>query len=261
MLTITEIPAFDDNYFWIVRQTGSIYAYVVDPGLAQPVIDYILAHDLILVGVLITHKHADHVGGIQGLQDFYQNSLPVYGPKAEGIAEITHEIINEQTLSLPHLDANVQVISVAGHTLGHHAYLIEDAIFCGDTLFSVGCGRIFEGSAEQMLASLTKLASLPGHCKIYCAHEYTQSNINFALTVTPNNADLLQYASWVAKVRAQNKPSLPSLLSTELAVNPFLRCHTDEIKAGVARQFKTKISDELQTFTLLRQWKDHFQTS
>jgi hydroxyacylglutathione hydrolase len=258
MLTITAIPAFNDNYFWIVRQADSNFAYVVDPGVAQPVIDYILAHDLILAGVLITHKHADHVGGIQGLQDFYQNSLPVYGPKAEGIAGITHEIIDERTLCLPHLEANVEIIPVPGHTLGHHAYLIEDAIFCGDTLFSVGCGRIFEGSAEQMLASLTKLASLPAHCKIYCAHEYTQSNINFALTVTPNNPNLLQYASWVAKARADNIPSLPSFLSTELAVNPFLRCHTYEVKTAVASQFNTEINDELQTFTLLRKWKDNF---
>jgi hydroxyacylglutathione hydrolase len=250
MLTITEIPAFNDNYIWIVRQGDSNFAYVVDPGVAQPVIDYILAHDLTLAGVLITHKHADHVGGIRALQDFYQDSLPVYGPKAEGIAGITHEIIDERSLCLPHLDANVKIIAVPGHTLGHHAYLIDDAIFCGDTLFSVGCGRIFEGSAAQMLSSLTKLASLPAHCKIYCAHEYTQSNINFALTVTPNNPDLRQYAT-------KNIPSLPSLLSTERAVNPFLRCHTQEVKAAVARQFNTEISDELQTFTLLRKWKDN----
>ncbi|WP_445945439.1 hydroxyacylglutathione hydrolase [Shewanella sp.] len=258
MLSITEIPAFNDNYIWILGAQDSEFVYVVDPGTAAPVLAYLNEKNLTLAGILITHKHQDHVGGIRDLQAHYQGNLPVYGPKAEGIEGITHHLIAEKSLCLPHLASNVEVIHVPGHTLGHFAYLIEDAIFCGDTLFSAGCGRLFEGTPEQMLSSLNRLASLPAHSKIYCAHEYTQANLNFALTVTPNNPHLVQYASWVTKARDNKVPTIPAELSTELTINPFLRCHTSEVKMAVAKQFNIEVTDELQTFTLLRKWKDHF---
>jgi hydroxyacylglutathione hydrolase len=266
MLNITEIPAFNDNYIWVLREPESSFAYVVDPGQAKPVLAYLAQHNLTLAGILITHKHKDHIGGIKELQAHYHGKLAVYGPKAENISGVTHEITSQSTLDLPHINTNVTIISVPGHTLGHISYLIYDAIFCGDTLFSAGCGRLFEGSPAQMLESLNKLASLPASCKCYCAHEYTQANLKFALHVIPDNPQLVEYASWVTKARANNIPTVPCDLSTELAINPFLRCHTNEVKQAIIEKFgileapklQDELISELQTFTLLRQWKDTF---
>lgn len=262
MLNITGIPAFNDNYLWILRQDDSSFVYVVDPGVAAPVLAYLALHKLTLAGVLITHKHSDHIGGISELQAHCHGELAVYGPRAEAIEGITYEIIAEGPLDLPHLNTQAEIIFLPGHTLGHIAYVIGDVVLCGDTLFSGGCGRLFEGTPKQMLTSLNTLAALPSGHKMYCAHEYTQANLKFALTVTPDNPELIQYAAWVDKARAANIPTIPCELSTELAINPFLRCHTDEVKQAISKRFTTELNnalaDELQTFTLLRKWKDTF---
>jgi hydroxyacylglutathione hydrolase len=259
MLNVHTITAFNDNYIWLIHQQNSRYAYVVDPGCSQSVIDYLATTDLELVGILITHHHADHTGGISLLQQHFNHTLKVYGPSNEVITGLTHPVSVEShaTLDVPYLD-QITVMAVPGHTLGHIAYYLKDCLFCGDTLFSGGCGRLFEGTPEQMLTSLTSLAQLPGNTKVYCAHEYTTANLDFALHVTPNNQQLIEYAVKVKQLRADNIPTIPSTINTEQAINPFLRCHLNETQIAISAQFKTDKIDIIQSFTQLRRWKDHF---
>ncbi len=263
MLSVITIPAFNDNYIWLFHQANSNKAYVVDPGCAQSVLTYLNQADaqgnkLELVGILITHHHADHTGGIAELQQAHQQQLAVYGPSKEKISGLTQLIEHDQSMSLPHISSPVNVIEVPGHTLGHIAYSIEDALFCGDTLFSGGCGRLFEGTAEQMRASLAKLSSLNANTKVYCAHEYTQANLAFAIAVEPNNGALQQYQQSVHKARENNISTIPTTIATELAINPFLRSNCTEIKQSISEQFNVENPTDLQTFTLLRQWKNNF---
>ncbi|WP_350431035.1 hydroxyacylglutathione hydrolase [Shewanella sp. H8] len=259
MLNVHTIPAFNDNYIWLIHQESSHFAYVVDPGCGQSVIDYIATTDLELVGILITHHHADHTGGITLLQQHFNHTLKVYGPSNEKIAGLTYplSIESKTTLDIPHLGATT-VMAVPGHTLGHIAYYMQQSLFCGDTLFSAGCGRLFEGTPEQMLKSLSMLAQLPDDTKVYCAHEYTQANIDFALHVTPKNQQLIEYADTVKRLRAQNIPSIPSSIGIEKAINPFLRCHINETQLAISAHFKLNKIDTIQTFTKLRLWKDSF---
>ncbi|GIU52904.1 hydroxyacylglutathione hydrolase [Shewanella sp. KT0246] len=263
MLSVITIPAFNDNYIWLFHQADSNKAYVVDPGCAKSVLSYLQGAEaqgnkLDLVGILITHHHADHTGGIAELQKAYQNQLNVYGPSKENIDGLTELIDHEQSLLLPFIANPVNVIEVPGHTLGHIAYSIEDALFCGDTLFSGGCGRLFEGSPEQMSASLSKLSLLDKDTKVYCAHEYTQANLAFAMAVEPNNPQLQQYNQSVLDARMNNISTIPTTIATELAINPFLRSHCTEIKQSISQQFNVNNPTDIQTFTLLRQWKNNF---
>ncbi|MCL1066943.1 hydroxyacylglutathione hydrolase [Shewanella olleyana] len=263
MLSVITIPAFDDNYIWLFHQADSNKTYVVDPGCATSVLAYLentkaAGKELELVGILITHHHADHTGGIEALQQAHQQQLSVYGPSKENINGLTQLIEHEQTLSLPFIDSPVNVIEVPGHTLGHIAYHIENSLFCGDTLFSGGCGRLFEGTAEQMSASLAKLSSLDKDTKVYCAHEYTQANLAFAIAVEPNNLQLQQYEKSVHHARLNNISTIPSTIATELAINPFLRNNCAEIKQSISIQFNVSNPTDIQTFTLLREWKNNF---
>ena len=259
MLNVHTIPAFNDNYIWLIHLTNSRYAYVVDPGCGQSVLDYIATTDLELVGILITHHHADHTGGITRLQQHFNHKLEVYGPNNENITGLTHPLMIESqiTIDIPHLGPTT-VMAVPGHTLGHIAYYLQQCLFCGDTLFSAGCGRLFEGTPEQMLNSLSMLAQLPDCTKVYCAHEYTQANIDFALHVTPKNQQLIEYADTIKRLRAQNKPSIPSSIGLEKAINPFLRCHLGETQDTVAAELGKKKVTDIQTFTKLRSWKNNF---
>ncbi|MGX9459689.1 hydroxyacylglutathione hydrolase [Shewanella sp. A14] len=259
MLNVHTIPAFNDNYIWLIHQDNSRFAYVVDPGNGQNVIDYIATTNLELVGILITHHHADHTGGIALLQQHFNHTLNVYGPNNENIAGLTHpiDVKAQTTLDIAHL-GSVAVLAVPGHTLGHIAYNLQQSLFCGDTLFSAGCGRLFEGTPEQMLTSLSMLAHLPDSTRVYCAHEYTQANIEFALHVTPNNQQLIDYADTVKQLRVKNSPSIPSSIRIEKAINPFLRCHLNETQIAISTQFGLDKIDTIQTFTKLRQWKDSF---
>ncbi len=258
MLNISAISAFNDNYIWLIKPNDTNSVYVVDPGDAQVVIDHLEQHQLELQGILITHHHNDHTGGIKQLQTYCQHQVEVYGPELEGISGITVPLSGDQDIQIPGFTGRTCIVKIPGHTKGHIGFLHQGHLFCGDTLFSGGCGRLFEGTPEQMLASLTKLADFPANTKVYCAHEYTQANLAFALQAEPNNAQLIEYNNWVLKARAHNLPTLPTDIATELNINPFLRCHLPEIQETVARRFGQAKGSELQTFTLLRKWKDNF---
>lgn len=267
MLTITAINAFNDNYIWVLRQDSQQAVYVVDPGDANVVLDYLRTQRLSLAGILITHHHRDHTGGIAALAAHVKQTtghdLAVYGPQSEDIQGINQPIepTLSDTLTLPFIDAPVRILSVPGHTAGHIAYLVDDALFCGDTLFSAGCGRLFEGTPSQMWQSLSQLAALPDETRVYCAHEYTLSNLKFAQTVDTDNEALNAYVEQASTLRAQGKATIPSTIGLERAINPFLRplspTIVDSIKIQFCDQDLTK-ADELTCFTLLRQWKDIF---
>lgn len=259
MLSITPIAAFNDNYIWLISNTVNQHNYVVDPGDSDVVLAYLAQQGITLNGILITHHHYDHTGGIAGLQAHFDHKLPVYGPDNEGIEGITHPITAQtDSILLPKFAAPITIFHLPGHTLGHIAYLIETHLFCGDTLFSAGCGRLFEGSAKQMLQSLTQLCQLNDNTQLYPAHEYTLANLKFAHHVEPNNLALQQYHQQAKQLRAENRPTLPTTLAQEKAINPFLRADSQEIQQNLSTHFQQPISDILSSFTLLRQWKDNF---
>ena len=251
---ILPIPAFTDNYIWVI-QHGK-YAAVVDPGDAEPVLYYLAHHQLQLCAILNTHHHADHTGGNLALLTQYP--VPVYGPASESIPGLTHPLRENDSVNLPTLGLELKVIDVPGHTLGHIAYYGTNILLCGDTLFACGCGRLFEGTPAQMLASLNKLARLPAQTALYCAHEYTLANIAFALTLDADNPDLLRRARVEQTKRSKNLPTLPSNIGLELATNPFLRCRTQVLKSAAEHCLNQLLPDELAVFTAIRNLKNKF---
>ncbi|MDR1936666.1 MAG: hydroxyacylglutathione hydrolase [Candidatus Accumulibacter sp.] len=256
MFDVTPIPALKDNYIWLLRKDAS--AAVVDPGDAAPVIDVLQGEGLSLAAILVTHHHQDHQGGIDGLLA-HAPSATVFGPAQEFITGRTHPLRGGERVRLaaPGLDLlDLQVIAVPGHTLGHLAYYGEGGLFCGDTLFAGGCGRLFEGTPRAMFASLERLAALPGDTRVYCAHEYTEANLRFALAVEPGNRALRRRADEVAAMRAKGLPTLPSTLAVEKASNPFLRCREPDVVAA-ARARGTE-NDPVAVFAALREWKNSF---
>ncbi|RXJ71465.1 hydroxyacylglutathione hydrolase [Veronia nyctiphanis] len=252
MLSVTSIPAFTDNYIWLLNNDDN-QCIVVDPGDATPVINHLKNRSFELVGVLITHHHADHTGGIDTLTRQWPG-IPVYGPENESIAGVTHKLHEASSFEL--LGATFNVLDVPGHTRGHIAYLTGGKVFCGDTLFSAGCGRLFEGTPKQMLQSLQKLKSLPDETEVYCTHEYTAANLRFATTVDASNSTLLSYEKSVRELRKKGLITLPSSIGVEKAINPFLRCDNDDVINAVSH--RKDVSNELETFTELRRWKDEF---
>ena len=220
MLHVTPIPAFRDNYIWALHDDK--IAVIVDPGEAAPVLNFLREKNLQLNTILITHHHNDHVGGNRDLLAKFP--VPVYGPAAEKIDTLTLRLNENDVVNLLQLGLSFRVIQIPGHTAGHIAYVGHGMVFCGDTLFACGCGRLFEGTAAQMHVSLSKLAALPGDTKVYCAHEYTLANIAFARAVEPDNAALLQREFDDREKRGNNIPTVPSTIQIELATNPFLRC-------------------------------------
>ncbi|MGJ8681498.1 hydroxyacylglutathione hydrolase [Paraglaciecola sp.] len=254
-LQVFAIKAFNDNYIWCVHNQE--FCIVVDPGDAGPVLEFCHTHNLTLCGVLITHHHWDHTDGLDSLIRI-NPQLSIYGPNSHKISQVTQTLVEGQSLNIRQLDLNLSILEVPGHTLDHIAYYSEVGLFCGDTLFSVGCGRLFEGSPEQMFNSLSKLNELPAQTKIYCTHEYTLANITFAQAVEPNNKDLAAYKLWAEKQRQQGQATLPSSLANELAVNPFLRCNQTEVVQGVEQNANQKLNSEQDVFTALRKWKDNF---
>jgi hydroxyacylglutathione hydrolase len=259
MLTITPIPAFNDNYIWAIHdETRSRSAVVVDPGDAAPVEAFLQRNGLELSAILITHRHADHTGGIAGLTQ--KRSVPVFGPARENIAGVTQALgEGDRVPLLDVFDEMLKVIELPGHTLGHIAYVGADFVFCGDTMFAAGCGRLFEGTPQQMHASLARLASLSPNTRVYCTHEYTLSNLRFALVVDPHNEALQQRAFDEKEKRDRNLPTLPSSILLEIETNPFLRCHTDALLKSAGEFSGRRVEDPVVAFAAIRSWKDNFR--
>jgi hydroxyacylglutathione hydrolase len=258
-LTVTRLPAFDDNYLWMIHGTGSRQRHVavVDPGDADVIQAALAAHRCSLDAILVTHHHRDHTGGVARLAEIH--GCPVYGPARESIPAITHPLKGGDGVSLPSLGLEFRVIDVPGHTGGHIAYVGHGALFCGDTLFSGGCGRLFEGTAEQMLASLDQLAALDPNTHVYCAHEYTTSNLAFARAVEPSNTELADYSEHVRLLRQTDQPTVPTLMSREMKINPFLRSRLPSVYERVWSHAGVSGVSEAETFRLLREWKNHFR--
>jgi len=256
MLRIDPISAFTDNYIWCLHD-GKI-AWVVDPGEAPPVTKFLAANGLTLQGILVTHHHGDHIGGIDDLLRQFP-ALTVYGPHNPAIPQITQRLREGETVEV--LGETFSLLEVPGHTLDHIAYtsttLQPPVLFCGDTLFAAGCGRLFEGSPEQMYTSLKKIKHLPAATRVYCAHEYTQSNLRFAQAVEPDNLALKQRAQSAEQTRAKHQPTVPSTLALELETNPFLRADQAPVRAAALRR-DPQSGNEIEIFASIRRWKDQF---
>ncbi|NUY56564.1 MULTISPECIES: hydroxyacylglutathione hydrolase [unclassified Salinivibrio] len=252
MLHVKSIPAFNDNYIWLIISEDNRCA-VVDPGEASQVIDYLKANTLTLSCILITHHHWDHTNGIEELVRFAP-SAQVIGPEIKPIPRLSMAVGDGDQIDV--FDHRFLVVGVEGHTDDHIAFVGDGKLFCGDALFSAGCGRLLGGTAAQALNSLKKLASLPIETEVYCAHEYTAANVAFALTVEPENDDLHLYREEVNRLRAQEKQTLPSTIGREKRINPFLRIHEPSVIQAVSR--RAQDNTELEVFRALRQWKDEF---
>jgi len=258
MQPVLHVPAFEDNYIWLIRGQSTRQAAIVDPGDAEPVVEALERHGLTPVAILCTHHHGDHTGGNNDLLEKYGN-LEIYGPGDENIPGRTHIVRDGDHLNLDSLGVELEVLRVPGHTRGHVAYFGQGWLFCGDTIFSAGCGRLFEGTAAQMHASLTRLAALPGDTKIYCAHEYTRANLRFAAAVEPNSTQIANYRSEVENLRARDEPTVPSTLARELEINPFLRSHVPAVRAAAENHAGRPLADPEAVFAEVRRWKDNFR--
>ena len=255
-MNLIPLPAFNDNYIWMLHDASQ--ALVVDPGDAQPVLDALDRLNLRLVSILVTHHHNDHTGGVPALRA--ATGATVYGPRHERLPEPLQRVGQGDRLDL--LGVDFEVLDVPGHTAGHVAYVGTPSgqapiLFCGDTLFSAGCGRLFEGTPAQMLDALSRLAALPDATRVCCAHEYTASGLVFARTVEPENQALISHQVQVRHLREQQQPSLPSSIGLEKAINPFLRTHLDTVAHAVQR-FDPAVQDPVGVFAALRTWKNQF---
>lgn len=258
MTTIIPIPAFRDNYIWVV-QNGRVAA-VVDPGDAAPVLTWLDRNGVRLSAIIATHHHADHVGGVEALCSRYD--VPVFGPAREAIPRRTRPLCEGDRIEVPGVELGLAVLDIPGHTAGHialHAPGADPLLFCGDTLFAAGCGRLFEGTPEQMWSSLTKLAQLPPATRVYCGHEYTLANLRFAEAVEPENAAVRARIARERAKREQDLPTLPSTIGDELATNPFLRAALPNVMARASRHAGRPMNGSVETFATLRTWKNGFR--
>lgn len=253
-MAIHAVPAFSDNYIWVIENGKD--AVAVDPGDARPVQEFLQSRGLNLRAVLATHHHADHVGGLPELVAHWK--CPTFGPAREVPAGINHRLAEGDRFEVPGLGIELATLDIPGHTAGHIALYNPDALFCGDTLFAAGCGRLFEGTPAQMNNSLAKLARLPGTTPVFCGHEYTVSNIKFALAVEPGNKALAQRALREAEKRAHSVPTLPSTIADEIATNPFLRCTEPEVIASASKHAGRALENEVEVFAEIRTWKNRF---
>lgn len=259
MLDVQPIPAFNDNYLWLIRAPADpTRAVVVDPGDAEPVLATLARESLTLAAILVTHHHGDHIGGVrQLLSDF---DVPVFGPKKESIPGLTHALADGDRVELAELGLHFDVLDVPGHTAGHIAYYWTDsghsAVFCGDTLFCAGCGRLFEGTPAQMNHSLGRLADLPGETQVFCTHEYTLDNLRFATAVEPENEEMTRFRASAVALREKGLPTLPSTIERERRINPFMRCGLESIREAASRHVNRTVADPVEVFAIIRHWKD-----
>jgi hydroxyacylglutathione hydrolase len=266
MLHISPIPALDDNYFWLLSNDDSPMAYVIDPGDGQAVQQVLTDRQLTLAAIFVTHRHYDHVDGIKYLIQQYQTAsqrIPVYGPDSQAIPHVTDPVYHGDHIPLYDNQYHFSVIATPGHTTEHISYFSQHlqtppVLFCGDTLFAAGCGRLSGGTAIQLHNSLTLLSDLPDATQIYCAHEYTLANLAFAQAVEPHNTSITQRIVRETQKRAQSIPTIPSNILLEKQTNPFMRTHKSTVKTAVEARWDTPYHTEDQVFTHLRLWKDNF---
>lgn len=257
MLKVVPLEAYEDNYIWAIHLPDEQRIVVVDPGDADRVERYLLAHNLELAAMLVTHHHADHTQGLQLL--LARHRVPVYGPSLSAIPGVNRVVHDNTSIDIGGL--TFSVLATPGHTLDHLIYFLagqQPALFCGDLLFSGGCGRLFEGSAAQMFESIQKIKALPTHTLIYPAHEYTLANLRFATAVEPGNSALAQYLEACQTARSQHQPTLPVTLAHELRINPFLRTDSPTVIRAAANYRPEPLTTETDTFAALRAWKDSF---
>lgn len=253
-LDLIPLPAFQDNYIWLLAGAGGD-CIVVDPGDATPVLAA-ASRGLRPVAILLTHHHNDHVGGVQALLDAYP--VPCFGPDDPRVPAAAVRVRGGDRVDVPPLGVSFDVIAVPGHTRSHVAFHGAGLLLSGDTLFSLGCGRLFEGSPAQMLDSLDRLAALPGNTLVCCGHEYTQANGRFAQAAEPGNADCARRLEEVRAARARGEPSLPVSLASERDCNPFLRADSPAVQESIAKRLGRPPRDRLEVFAELRAWKDGF---
>lgn len=257
MLEVNPVRAFADNYIWLVRGMADRSRVVaVDPGDAQPVRRFLQDAGLTLAAVLVTHHHRDHAGGVQELVEAFD--VPVFGPARETIPGHPQALEEGDEVNLEAIGLRFRVLDIPGHTAGHIAFVGHGVVFCGDTLFSGGCGRLFEGTPAQMVESLSRLANLPGDTRVYCGHEYTLNNLRFARAADPGNPATAAYEEDCRQKRAREEPTLPSTIAQEREINPFLRCDSDTVRQAAETYAGRRLMTATDVFTVLRQWKDQF---
>jgi hydroxyacylglutathione hydrolase len=257
MVQIESVPAFSDNYIWLIIQSKTRRVAIVDPGDAAPVIDRLNTEKLVPTAILITHHHPDHTAGVPELRRQFE--VPVYGPRSENIPGRSHGVTEGDIVDLPDLDLQLAVMEIPGHTAGAIAYYGHGVVFVGDTLFLSGCGRLFEGTPLQMHRSLSRLAALPGETLVYCGHEYTLANLKFAATVEPENLEIQRRIQRSRDRRCANLPTVPGTIAEEKLTNPFLRTHLQQVTAAAERNCNRKMNDAVEVFAALRNWKDNFK--
>ncbi|QBY02972.1 hydroxyacylglutathione hydrolase [Thalassotalea sp. HSM 43] len=261
MFQVHAIAAFNDNYIWCITDSASAKCALVDPGDGDVCIEFIKKNNLILSDILVTHHHKDHTGGINKLKQFaHEQDWPVtvYGPTQEAQQFSDVHVVEGEAVQILTNQIHFSVIELPGHTLGHIAFHNDQWLFCGDTLFSGGCGRLFEGSAQQMLNSLQKLSTLNEQTKVFCAHEYTLANLKFARTIEPNNGQLKDYLNKATELRASNIATIPSTIGLEKQINPFLRSHLDSVRVGAQQQSGLELDNTVDVFAAVRELKDNF---
>jgi hydroxyacylglutathione hydrolase len=254
---VVPIRAFSDNYIWTIRDAS--HAIVVDPGDAKPVLAYLAAEKLELAAIIITHHHSDHIGGVKELLDHAAGrTIPVYGPHDPRVPDATQRLREGASITLPHFGIPLTVLEVPGHTSSHIAYHGEGLLFCGDTLFAAGCGRLFEGTPAQMHDSLSKFMRLPDDTRVYCTHEYTLSNIRFARAADPANHALMDWEARAKAMREVDTPTVPTTIALERATNPFVRCAEAGVVAAASERAGKPLADPVSVLAAIREWKNNF---